>query len=228
MQTQPLKDFFFNPHDFFMHLVGSCIGRFRKGKHFHLAELMHAINATCCLTVCAGFGTETMRQTGNFIRQGLTVHDLILHGAPQCNLCGCHQTEIRILDGINLGFVSPRIKADPFQNLFAGQVGCAVKHEAFLHQFLHRILTECHLQQYRFIFQIIKAMTGDPCSCFEINQVMLLCQSHMIEGREFKRGFLAPHPHNGICLVFFSHRHIRVSQVGHACLLTLQQRFDFA
>ena len=115
-------------------IAGSVVGT-GIPEHFHLGELMDAVDSASCSASGPCFGSEAMRKAGIFEWQRADVESFIFLDATKGNFGGGNEAQISFGDGINLSLVSAGAEADAFEHGIAGEVGCREEREAFPAEF---------------------------------------------------------------------------------------------
>ncbi len=190
----------------------------REGEHLDFGELMHAVKAARRATCRPRLGTEAMAHPTHLERQLLSFQHFARIQPPKGNLRRGDEIEIEIFNRVNLCLGPARNKTDPLQNLAAGQVGRNRGDKAFADQKLYRILLEREFQKRPFILQKVKAVAGDPCSSFKIDQIMLLGECHVIEHGKAELADLGTTAANLAGVILTPNRRFGMRQVGHAAV----------
>ena len=97
------------------------------------------------------------------------------------------QVQVVVLDAVDLRLRPARNEADALQHVAAGQVGRDHRREAFAHEQLDRVLLQRQLQQHGLVLQEVKPVAGDAGAAFEIDEVVLLGELHVVEHGEAER-----------------------------------------
>ena len=77
---------------------------------------MNPVEALALAPMGAGLGSETMGDAGHAHGQVGLVEDTVDPQAAQGDLCGTHQAEVVILDGVDIGFLAAGIETKPGQD----------------------------------------------------------------------------------------------------------------
>ena len=133
--------------------------------------------------------------------------------AAKRNFSCCYKTSSLFFDGVDVRFVSARIKSDSLQNFFLRDVRRNEKFKAVPAQSVQRILNKRLFKENSLILQIIEFRTGNFCSAVKIKQVKFFCKLNVIFRLKIKLSRSTDFFHFKIFCIKFSHRRIRMNHI---------------
>ena len=160
----------------------------REGKHLHLRELMHAVEAAGGLAVGPGLGAEAVADAADLERQFVGLEDPLVKRAAERDLGRGDEREVGAGDRVDLRLVATRHEARALEDRVAGEIGRGHHREAFPHQEVDRVALQGQFQQHRVVHQKVEAVAGDAGARLEVEEFQPLADRDVVAGWKRKRG----------------------------------------